>query len=96
VVDVALGEARLATGDAVRVAAADGTTRTARVTWLGGRFHQLRLDAPLVLLVGDTVLVRDAGGTDWPGRVLDVEAARHGPSRETTDRLAGLERRLAG
>lgn len=92
IVDVALGDARLANGSTVGVAFGDVNV-AARVTWLGGRYHQLRLAAGLSLAVGDHITVT---GPDGPadGVVLDPAAGRHGPSRALTDRLAGVLRGL--
>jgi selenocysteine-specific elongation factor len=66
----------------------------ARLTWLGGRFWQLRLEQPLVPAVGDRVVVRQIAPPDTlgGGRVLDPHPRRHGPSRDVTARLERLSR----
>jgi hypothetical protein len=71
----------------VQLAAA---TLTARVTWLGGGFHALRMqdDEPAVA-VGDAVAV---DGT--PGVVLDPDAPRRGTSNDRLVRLTGVLRAL--
>jgi len=88
VVDVSLGDARLPTGARVEV---DGVP--ARVVWLGGRFHKLRIAAARALAAGDAILVTEEGGAAHPGVVLDPAAERHGPSRELTARLTALAQR---
>jgi selenocysteine-specific elongation factor len=66
----------------------------ARVAALGGRFHQLRLERPLVAARGDRVVLRSVAPPDTLGGgvVLDPAARRHGPSRDALARLAALER----
>src|SRR5262249_6637440 len=56
VLDVALDGLRL---DGERVTVHHGTRETpARVAWLGGRFHQLRCEQPLIARRGDRLVVR--------------------------------------
>jgi len=95
--DVALGwatpEARPEGG--ARVAVHHGTREVpARLTELGGRFFQLRLEAPLVPARGDRVVIRSLAPPDTLGGgvVLDPAPRRHGPSRDLLARLARLER----
>jgi selenocysteine-specific elongation factor len=66
----------------------------ARLTWLGGRFWQVRLEQPLVPAAGDRLVVRQIAPPDTlgGGRVLDPHPRRHGPSRELTARLERLSR----
>jgi selenocysteine-specific elongation factor len=66
----------------------------ARLTWLGGRFWQVRLEHPLVPAAGDRLVVRRIAPPDTlgGGRVLDPHPRRHGPSREVTARLERLSR----
>jgi selenocysteine-specific elongation factor len=66
----------------------------ARLTWLGGRFWQIRLEQPLVPAAGDRVVVRRIAPPDTlgGGRVLDPAPRRHGPSRDTLGRLERLAR----
>ncbi|MBV9337548.1 MAG: selenocysteine-specific translation elongation factor [Solirubrobacterales bacterium] len=66
----------------------------ARLAWLGGRFWQIRLEAPLVPAAGDRVVVRQIAPPDTlgGGRVLDPAPRRHGPSREVLARLERLAR----
>jgi selenocysteine-specific elongation factor len=78
-----------------RVTVHHGTRETpARLGWLGGRFWQLRLQAPLLALRGDRVVVRQIAPPDTlgGGTVLDPQARRHGPGRELLARLARLSR----
>jgi selenocysteine-specific elongation factor len=66
----------------------------ARLTWLGGRFWQVRLEQPLVPAVGDRLVVRAVAPPDTlgGGRVLDPVPRRHGPSRDLLARLERLAR----
>jgi selenocysteine-specific elongation factor len=66
----------------------------ARVAALGGRFHQLRLERPLVAAAGDRLVVRSVAPPDTLGGgvVLDPRARRHGATRDVLARLARLER----
>jgi MoaE-MoaD fusion protein len=66
----------------------------ARVGWLGGRFHQLRCDEPLAVARGDVVEIRRLRDDELlgEGRVLDADAARHGPTNDALVRLVALER----
>ena len=81
------------TGDRVQIH--HGTREApARLTWLGGRFWQIRLEQPLVPALGDRLVVRQVAPPDTlgGGRVLDPAPRRHGPSRELTARLERLAR----
>jgi selenocysteine-specific elongation factor len=81
------------TGDRVQIH--HGTRESpARLTWLGGRFWQIRLERPLVPAAGDRLVVRRVAPPDTlgGGRVLDPAPRRHGPSREVTARLERLAR----
>jgi selenocysteine-specific elongation factor len=81
------------TGDRVQIH--HGTREApARLTWLGGRFWQVRLEQPLVPGPGDRLVVRQVAPPDTlgGGRVLDPAPRRHGPSRELTARLERLAR----
>ena len=96
-VDVALSwatpEARPDGG--ARVAVHHGTREAAaRLVELGGRFFQLRLEAPIVPLRGDRLVIRSLAPPDTLGGgvVLDPAPRRHGPSRDLLARLAALER----
>jgi selenocysteine-specific elongation factor len=88
ILDAAL-DARL---DGERVTVHHGTRETAaRVAWLGGRFHQLRCEQPLIARRGDRLVLRSIAPPDTigGGEVLDPVARKHGPSREVTARLSG-------
>jgi selenocysteine-specific elongation factor len=67
----------------------------ARAAWLGGRFWQLRLEAPLLAQREDRLVVRQIAPpyTLGGGRVLDANPKRHGAGREL---IARLERRSRG
>ncbi len=81
--------------EAGRVQVHHGTRETpARLTWLGGRFWQLRLEQPLIAAAGDRVIVRRIAPPDTLGGgvILDANPRRHGPSRATTERLSRLAR----
>ena len=78
-----------------RVQVHHGTRETpARLTALGGRFWQLRLERPLLALDGDRLVIRRISppGTVGGGTVLDANAPRHGASREALARLARIAR----
>ncbi len=66
----------------------------ARIAELGGRYAQLRLEAPLVPAAGDRIVVRSIAPPDTLGGgvVLDPAAARHGPSNDLLARLERLRR----
>ncbi|HET6869279.1 MAG TPA: selenocysteine-specific translation elongation factor [Solirubrobacteraceae bacterium] len=66
----------------------------ARLTWLGGRFWQVRLERPLVAAAGDRMVVRQIAPPDTlgGGRVLDAHPRRHGPGRDLLARLERLSR----
>ncbi|MDQ6730241.1 MAG: selenocysteine-specific translation elongation factor [Actinomycetota bacterium] len=79
-----------------RVQVHHGTRETAaRMTWLGGRFWQLRLETPLIACDRDRIVVRQIAPPDTlgGGPVLDAHPRKHGPSR---DLMARLERRSRG
>ena len=81
--------------EATRVQVHHGTRETpARLTWLGGRFWQVRLERPLVADAGDRVIVRRIAPPDTLGGgvILDAHPRRHGPGRKTTERLTRLAR----
>jgi selenocysteine-specific elongation factor len=77
------------------VAVHHGTRESpARLTELGGRYFQLRLERPIVPVRGDRLVVRSLAPPDTLGGgvVLDPAPRRHGPTRALTARLAALER----
>jgi selenocysteine-specific elongation factor len=79
----------------VRVTVHHGTRETpARVAWLGGRFHQLRCEQPLIAAAGDRLIVRSIAPPDTlgGGTVLHPGARKHGPSRDVLARLERLAR----
>jgi molybdopterin synthase catalytic subunit/molybdopterin converting factor small subunit len=72
-----------------------GTSESeARISWLGGRFHQLRCTEPLHISRGDTVEIRRLRDDELLGEatVLDPDAQRHGPTNDGLVRLTALER----
>jgi selenocysteine-specific elongation factor len=78
-----------------RVAVHHGTREAAaRLVELGGRFFQLRLEAPIVAAPGDRLVIRSLAPPDTLGGgvVLDPAPRRHGPSRDLLARLVRLER----
>jgi selenocysteine-specific elongation factor len=78
-----------------RVGVHHGTRESAaRLVELGGRFFQLRLEAPIVPAAGDRVVIRSLAPPDTLGGgvILDPQPKRHGPSRDLLARLARLER----
>jgi selenocysteine-specific elongation factor len=78
-----------------RVQVHHGTRESpARVTWLGGRYWQLRLERPLMAVAGDRFVIRQIAPPDTlgGGTVLDAHPRRHGPSRELLSRLRRIER----
>jgi len=80
---------------ASRVQIHHGTRETAaRLTSLGGRFWQVRLERPIVPVAGDRLVVRRIAPPDTlgGGRVLDPRPRRHGPSRDVLARLERLAR----
>jgi selenocysteine-specific elongation factor len=80
-------------GDRVQVH--HGTRETpARLTALGGRFWQLRLEQPLLAEPGDRLVIRQIAPPDTlgGGDVLDPHPRKHGPSRDLLARLARLAR----
>jgi selenocysteine-specific elongation factor len=66
----------------------------ARVVQLGADYAQLRLEAPLVPLPGDRVIVRQLAPPDTVGGgvVIDAHPRKHGASEEVAERLRALER----
>jgi selenocysteine-specific elongation factor len=70
----------------------------ARVAWLGGHFHQLRCEIPLIARRDDRLVIRSIAPADTlgGGRILDPHARRHGPSTDVTVRLTRLARGLEG
>lgn len=65
----------------------------ARVTWLGGHFHQLRCEQPLAAARGDRLVLRGVAPPDAIGGVvLDPGVRRHGPSNDLLVRLTRLAR----
>jgi selenocysteine-specific elongation factor len=97
VVDAALdlGGARHELAGGARVHVHHGTREApARAVPLGGRFHQLRLERPLIAAAGDRLIVRRIAPPDTlgGGRVVDPHARRHGPSRDALARLERLAR----
>jgi selenocysteine-specific elongation factor len=92
ILDVEL-DTRIAHGTRVHVH--HGTRESpARVAWLGGHFHQLRCDEPLIARRDDRIVVRSIAPADTlgGGRILDPHARRHGPSTDVTVRLTQLAR----
>jgi selenocysteine-specific elongation factor len=89
--ELEFGHAEPATGDRVQV---HHGTREApgRLTWLGGRFWQVRLEQPLIADAGDRIVVRRIAPPDTlgGGRVLDPHPRKHGPSRNLVSRLTRL------
>ena len=78
-----------------RVQVHHGTRETpARMTWLGGRFWQLRLETPLIARDGDRLVVRQIAPPDTlgGGGVLDSHPRKHGPGRDLVARLERLSR----
>jgi selenocysteine-specific elongation factor len=66
----------------------------ARIAWLGGHFHQLRCESPLIARRDDRIVIRSVAPADTlgGGRVLDPNARRHGPSSDVLVRLTQLAR----
>ena len=66
----------------------------ARVVALGSGYAQLRLEAPLVPLAGDRLIVRQLAPPDTVGGgvVIDAHPRKHGASSELVERLRALER----
>jgi selenocysteine-specific elongation factor len=66
----------------------------ARVIPLGSGFAQLRLEAPLVPLPGDRLIIRQLAPPDTVGGgvVIDAHPHKHGASSELVERLRALER----
>jgi selenocysteine-specific elongation factor len=78
-----------------RVHVHHGTRESAaRVAWLGGHFHQLRCESPLIARRDDRLVVRSVAPADTlgGGRILDPNARRHGPSTDLTVHLTRLSR----
>src|SRR3989440_1854632 len=57
-------------------------------------FAQLRLEAPLVAVAGDRIILRQVAPPDTigGGRVVDAAPRKHGASDQVVERLRGLER----
>jgi selenocysteine-specific elongation factor len=94
-VDAALDISDEAEAEATRVQVHHGTRETpARLSWLGGRFWQVRLEQPLIAAGGDRLIIRRIAPPDTLGGgvILDAHPRRHGPSRQTTERLSRLAR----
>jgi selenocysteine-specific elongation factor len=92
ILDVVL-DARIEQGSRVHVH--HGTRESpARIAWLGGHFHQLRCEQPLVARRDDRLVIRSIAPADTlgGGRILDPRARRHGPSTDVTVRLTRLSR----
>ncbi|HEX5622142.1 MAG TPA: selenocysteine-specific translation elongation factor [Solirubrobacteraceae bacterium] len=89
-------DAALQLADRPKLVAVHHGTREApaRLVELGGRYFQLRLEAPIVPLRGDRLVIRSLAPPDTLGGgvVLDPAPRRHGPSRDLLARLARLER----
>jgi selenocysteine-specific elongation factor len=66
----------------------------ARVVPLGGGFAQLRLEAPLVAVAGDRLILRQVAPPDTIGGgvVVDASPRKHGPSDELVERLGRMAR----
>ncbi|HYF27292.1 MAG TPA: hypothetical protein VD931_16220 [Baekduia sp.] len=62
----------------------------ARVSWLGGPFHQLRCEGVAGGCRGDRVTVEPEGGPPVEGVVLDPDARRHGTDNDVVIRLRRL------
>jgi selenocysteine-specific elongation factor len=78
-----------------RVHVHHGTRESAaRVAWLGGHFHQLRCESPLMARRDDRLVIRSVAPADTlgGGRILDPHARRHGPSTDVTVHLTRLSR----
>ncbi|HEX8123236.1 MAG TPA: selenocysteine-specific translation elongation factor [Solirubrobacteraceae bacterium] len=89
--DVALDARDLEHG--ARVQVHHGTREApARLAELGGRFWQLRLEQPLLARAGDRVVIRAIAPPDTLGGgvILDPNARKHGPSRDTLATLTRL------
>jgi selenocysteine-specific elongation factor len=92
-VDAALDISDEDEAEATRVQVHHGTRETpARLSWLGGRFWQVRLEQPLIAVGGDRLIIRRIAPPDTLGGgvILDAHPRRHGPSRDTTERLSRL------
>ena len=61
---------------------------------LGSGYAQLRLEAPLVPLSGDRLVIRQLAPPDTVGGgvVIDAHPRKHGASQEVVERLRALER----
>jgi selenocysteine-specific elongation factor len=66
----------------------------ARIAWLGGHFHQLRCESPLIARCDDRIVIRSVAPADTlgGGRVLDPNARRHGPSSDLLVHLTRVAR----
>jgi selenocysteine-specific elongation factor len=66
----------------------------ARVVQLGAGYAQLRLEAPLVPLPGDRLIIRQLAPPDTVGGgvVIDAHPRKHGASEAVVERLRAVER----
>jgi selenocysteine-specific elongation factor len=79
----------------VRMQVHHGTREApARVVPLGDGYAQLRLEAPLVAVVGDRLILRQVAPPDTVGGgvVIDAAPRKHGASAEVVERLRSMER----
>lgn len=79
-------EGRIPHGTEVSVRAGADVVR-AKVGWLGGPYHQLKLAGPLPVVLGSPIEVAGLAAT-----VLDPDAPGHGPSNDLLVRLTNLAR----
>jgi selenocysteine-specific elongation factor len=65
----------------------------ARVVPLGGPYAQLRLEAPLIAVPGDRLILRQVAPPDTigGGTVVDAAPRKHGPDEEVVERLRRIE-----
>lgn len=82
-------DGRIPHGSDVEVRAG-GTSTRAKVGWLGGPFHQLKLAGPLDVRYGSALEVAGLAAT-----VLDPDAPGHGPSNDLLVELTRLARAAA-
>ncbi|MEA2437815.1 MAG: selenocysteine-specific elongation factor, partial [Thermoleophilaceae bacterium] len=91
-VAVAMEEGARPLARGTRVQVHHGTREApARVVPLGGGFAQLRLEAPLMAVAGDRLILRQVAPPDTIGGGVVVDAAprKHGPSQEVVAALRG-------
>jgi selenocysteine-specific elongation factor len=94
-VAVAMEEGARALARGTRVQVHHGTREApARVVPLGGGFAQLRLEAPLMAVAGDRLILRQVAPPDTIGGGVVVDAAprKHGPSDDVVARLEWMAR----